>query len=466
MVKFLFSLLFSLSSILLKAQNSEIDSLQLLELQMRYSVDSLEAEVSREKEDTSKIGLLGYLCYYYAWVNPEKSLKLGMQGLELSRRINFKRGTAYCHQSLSFCLWVLGNFSESLKLSLKSLQEYENLKDYRRAAYSHLAAANVYREIGDYKRGIREAQEGIRIYNSIGFSKKVAYVVAGSVYERSNQLDSALQYMQMAYEMDLIENNAKWGFIVYVLGNIHAKLQHYEVALAYYRMALPLVIKKSANKDVVDVYNSLAGVFYIEGKSDSSIYYANEILQNWKGTNYKQGFLQAANTLAAVYKEKNQRDSVIKYLEMGVALNKELFTQEKEREVQNLAFNEQMRRREKEQMIIIEAEERKRNLQLLFITAFIISFTLGVIIISRLKTFAKTARFLGLIWVLLIFEFISLLTHPWIEKITKHSPVFTLLLLVLLAAVLVPAHHYLEDMIRKKMVKKRKRKARVVAPSK
>ena len=263
--------------------------------------------------------------------------------------------------------------------------------------------------------------------------------------------------MQKAYELDLSENQGKWGFLVYVLGNIHAKMKNYDVALAYYRTALPLVIKETANKDIVDVYNSMSRVFKITGDSDSCIYYANEILNKWQQTNYKKGILEAVNNLAEMYKEQHQRDSVIRYLEMSVALNKELFTQEKEREVQNMAFNEQLRRQERDHSVMLAALERNRNLQILLIAAFIITFMVGVIVISRKKSFLKTARFLGLIGVLLIFEFISLLTHPWVEKITHHNPVLTLLILVLLASILVPAHHYLEDLIRKKMVKRRRR---------
>lgn len=460
MRKFLLYSMLILTSSSLQAQNPKADSLQLLETQVNISADSLEAQLAAENNDTARIGLLGYISFYYAWVDPQKGINYGLKGLELSRKVGYKRGSAYCQQSLSFGLWVVGNFNEALRFALQSLHEYEELEDYKRIAYSHLALANIYREIGDYKRAIAEADKGIRIYDSLDFSAKVSYVVAGSIYERNNQLDSALRYMQKAYELDLVENQGKWGFLVYVLGNIHAKMQNYDVALAYYRTALPLVIKETANKDVVDVYNSMSRVFKITGKTDSCIYYANEILNKWQGTDYKKGILEAVNTLAEMYKEQNKRDSVIRYLEMSVVLNKELFTQEKEREVQNMAFDEQVRRQERAHAAMLAAADRKRNLQILLIAAFIITFMVGVIVISRKKSFLKTARFLGLIGVLLIFEFISLLTHPWIEKLTNHNPVLTLLMLVLLASILVPAHHYLEDLIRKKMVKRRRRLVR------
>ena len=454
-------LLFSfvlLSSLHVKAQDAIADSLQLLVIQVATPVDSLEAQLARTTTDTAKVGLLGYLCFYYAFVSPQKGLVYGQQGLDLSQKLEYTRGIAYCNQSMSFCLWVQGNFKEALKVALQSLHLYEELKDYPRVGYSYLTLANVYRQIGDYKKGLQEAHKAIRIYDSIEFPQKVAYAVTGSIYEKADQLDSALKYMQRAYELDVIHNKGRWGWLVHELGNIHAKMKNYEVALGYFRTALQLAIQENAQKDIVDIYNSIASLYKETGKKDSSIFYANEVVQQWKSTSYQQGMLKAVNTLADLYKTNNERDSVIKYLEMSVALNNELFTQEKEREFQNLTFNEQMRRREKEMAEILAAKERKRNLQLLALAAFIITFMVGVIIMSRKKSLLKSARFLGLLGLLLIFEFINLLAHPWIEKTTHHNPFLTLLILVILASVLVPTHHYLEDAVKKKLTRRRRAK--------
>jgi flagellar biosynthesis/type III secretory pathway M-ring protein FliF/YscJ len=43
---------------------------------------------------------------------------------------------------------------------------------------------------------------------------------------------------------------------------------------------------------------------------------------------------------------KNKKDSVIKYLELSIALNDSLFNKEKTRTIQNLTFNEQLQQQE------------------------------------------------------------------------------------------------------------------------
>jgi len=91
---------------------------------------------------------------------------------------------------------------------------------------------------------------------------------------------------------------------------------------------------------------------------------------------------------------------------------------------------------------------------LIGITAFIITFILFFLLIIRRKTKPRTIEFFGVVSLLLVFEFIALFIHPFIEEWTHHSPVFMLLILVGLASVLVPLHHKMEKIVKVKMAHK------------
>jgi hypothetical protein len=58
---------------------------------------------------------------------------------------------------------------------------------------------------------------------------------------------------------------------------------------------------------------------------------------------------------------------------------------------------------------------------------------------------------MGLASLLMLFEFISLLIHPFIEKITHHDAVLMYLILLLIASLLVPLHHKLEGWVKDKI---------------
>ena len=61
-----------------------------------------------------------------------------------------------------------------------------------------------------------------------------------------------------------------------------------------------------------------------------------------------------------------------------------------------------------------------------------------------------------MITLLIVFEFLNLLLHPFLERITHHSPVLMLLGLVCIAALLVPMHHKLEHWATHKLIEKNK----------
>lgn len=70
-----------------------------------------------------------------------------------------------------------------------------------------------------------------------------------------------------------------------------------------------------------------------------------------------------------------------------------------------------------------------------------------------------------MIALLIVFEFLNLLLHPFLERITHHSPILMLLALVCIAALLVPLHHKLEHWATTKLIEKNK-KIRLAAAKK
>ena len=102
-------------------------------------------------------------------------------------------------------------------------------------------------------------------------------------------------------------------------------------------------------------------------------------------------------------------------------------------------------------------EERQQNIQFALIAFSIITFVIIFLLLSRsFITNTKMIEFLGVIALLIVFEFLNLLLHPFLERITHHSPVLMLLALVCIAALLVPLHHKLEKWATHKLVEKNK----------
>ena len=86
----------------------------------------------------------------------------------------------------------------------------------------------------------------------------------------------------------------------------------------------------------------------------------------------------------------------------------------------------------------------------------IILLSLYLLLSRSFITNTKLIEFFGVVALLIVFEFLNLLLHPFLERITHHSPLLMLLALVCIAALLVPLHHKVEHLATKKLVEKNK----------
>jgi hypothetical protein len=68
----------------------------------------------------------------------------------------------------------------------------------------------------------------------------------------------------------------------------------------------------------------------------------------------------------------------------------------------------------------------------------------------------KLISFFGVLGLLVVFEFINLVIHPWLAAVTHESPILMLLALVFIDSLLIPLHHRLEHWIKERMIEKNK----------
>jgi len=203
-------------------------------------------------------------------------------------------------------------------------------------------------------------------------------------------------------------------------------------------------------------YNSIADYYLKNEKKDSAIYYYKKAIAAVDKTPFSTMKMKPAKTLLDIYRNMNG-DSAFKYSEMYRIANDSLFNFKTIQQAQLMTFEEDARQKELAVMNAKEDENRKENIQFVLIALGIVIFIVLFLILSRsFIANPKLISFFSVIALLIIFEFLNLLLHPYLEKITNHTPVFMLLALVCIAALLVPLHHKIEKWSAKKLVEKNK----------
>jgi tetratricopeptide (TPR) repeat protein len=104
--------------------------------------------------DSTYIKTLDDLASEYSYINPDTAITLAQQGLQLSEKINWKKGKAICFRTLGWSNVVKGNYSQELAYYNTGLKIAEELSDKSWQAIFLGNIGNVYREQSDYPKAL------------------------------------------------------------------------------------------------------------------------------------------------------------------------------------------------------------------------------------------------------------------------------------------------------------------------
>ena len=418
-------------------------------------IDSLQQLLAIAKEDTTQVNLLNQVSRSFFSSNTDSALIYADRAKEFSQKIGYVKGEVRSLTHIGSIMIMTGNFSKALEIGLEALTKSEASGDERLIAISYHILNGVYSEQGDLKRampyGLKEKKILEKINDEWTLSSNLVNI--GNDYRQSDQLDSARIYLNQSLNIAL--RIGRTGVIAasYLnLGLIHAKTKRYDIAIGYLRLAIPnFKIDDDNLYLLISTYDALSEVYDSTNQTDSAFYYARLTYDQAKEMDYIWGVLSSSQRLASLFKTSKQLDSSVVYYEIAMAAKDSSTNQEKQKQIQALTFNEELRQIKIAKQKSEEVAARKRNLELAGIAIFIPLFLLAVLLLGRRKVKSRTIEFLGILGLLFLFEFIVLFAHPYIGHWTHESPVWMLLILVAVAAILIPLHHRSETWIKKKL---------------
>jgi tetratricopeptide (TPR) repeat protein len=423
-------------------------------------IDSLNILLQNETSDTGRVLLLPDIAQRLLTSNPDTAMTLVKQGLEISRRIEFEKGEAKNLNIIGNVYLVLGNYTNAMAKYLEALKINESIHDLFGQYTNHANLGLVYAARKDFRLALNYQFKAQTIIDKLGRKRNIATNLRNiaDTYKDMANYDSAIFFASQAR---LIASEIAYprviGASLYTLGEISFLKGENNLALEYSRLSI-FPLKASANYFTLsESFLTMAKVFDALNLKDSVIFYAKESFK----TAAERGFIlpkrDAARFLSYYYREYSA-DSAFEYQDISRATNDSLFNQEKQRELQLLDLNEKMRQEELESIKLKKEEERKQNLQLAAIAIALITLLVLFFVFSRsIIVGHKFVRFFGILALLAVFEFINLFIHPYLDRLTGHSPILMLLILMGIGALLVPLHHTLQQWVKNQLVKKNKK---------
>ena len=328
-------------------------------------LEKVKAELANSKADTNRVLLLTELCLGYLWYNSDSLEFYSKQGLELAKQLQFYKGDARILNCQGIFLAFHGNSPEALALLYKALRIAEESKLTFETANCLSSIGVSYWFLNDFTKSHDFINRAIKLDETVQHTPKDIYwriliqVWSGIDNIRLNKLDSANIILKKAYDNafnpEFTDLYSIRPTILMFSGEVQSKLGNKESAFSYLHQSIAYFIK---NKDAIgaaDACNNIAKVFKDVNQRDSVIYYSKLGLEAGLKFDYKPAIFRSSKMLAEQYETTDTKQANY-YWKIVLAMNDSLYGAPKIQELQKTLFEEQRR-----QQLAQELQTKREN---------------------------------------------------------------------------------------------------------
>lgn len=427
-------------------------------LSQKTKADSLQKLLAIETIDSNKVTLMWNLGDVLSRYNPDSALIVTQEALYLAKKIKHQEGESRSLGILAISFLRIGNYTQALELNIQKLKLEEKRNNPRSLASVIMNIGIVYVYQGEYRKALDYYTKADSIINKFDVTDFKYSIVLnlGDVYDRLNISDTALIYFNKSLKIaNELNDNSRIGKSHTGLGHSYLKLGSYQQSLLNYQNGITHLLIANDDETYCEATLGLAKLYLQTGNLDSSGYFAERSYSVAKKDGLLPMELEAAEFLTQHFKEKGDIKNAFLFMDHVKILNDSLNSREQVKQLQIISSNEQFRQMELKESMRLAKAERNQQLQLLFIAIFIPGLFLLTLFLSRVKLHLQAIRLLGILSLLFLFEYITLLLHPTVARLTNHTPVYEILIFVVIAAILIPAHHKLEHWMIHKLIHRR-----------
>ncbi len=306
------------------------------------TIDSLKNELSKTKNDTSKVLILDKLTTLLASSNPIQALRYGREAWNLANKSRYEKGKVLSALSSGQIMLNTSDYAEALNKLLEARYICEKNKKPKELANINLKLALLYTNRQQFKSALEYLSKANQIKDSLQVSD-LEYAVnqtSGYVYKDMSKHQQALSFFRKAYQYLLKNNNFhQLSTTSYYIGSTFAALDQKDSALVYYRRSLSFQSKFHEGR----IYYGLASVFKASNKLDSATFYAKKALISSSRNQPLSITVLSAQLLSELYEKQNDLKEALRYNKIAMAEKDSLVSQERIRQIERLAYDEKER---------------------------------------------------------------------------------------------------------------------------
>jgi len=422
-------------------------------------VDSLEARERAATDPRMKMVAINRLTGQYAFLGrSEDCMKAAMQGLELAESTKNDTLLALAHFGIGVAFTRLSDVNGALRHFSIAFDGYQQIGDSLRMSLTCKETAIVYQQVGDIDGTLRYMRKAQAYGLGQGIHGRSMTILARCHMDRGD-LDSALYYARLADVMKA-PGTDPYGYAAYklIMANVHAARGEGDVAEPYYKRALAVADSARTLDALIGGSAGYAKLLIGQGRAAEALAWARKGFSATDEVRQPALMIRSTTALSDAFAANGMTDSALVYSKLAHAWRDSLTALQNRSQLQNQLFTQELKDREEAKAREEAKEERSRNIQFGIIALIVITLGIFLLVFSRTAVVgAKAIKNLALIALLLFFEFINLLVHPFLGELTHHSPLLLLLCMAAIAGLLIPLHHRMEHWITNMLVSKNNR---------
>ncbi|MFA0960248.1 tetratricopeptide repeat protein [Roseivirga sp. BDSF3-8] len=290
------------------------------------TVDSLQAELSKNLSTTERINVLNDLAYELSDSLPDEAFSYAEEALTLSEDINNDSTAATALVRMGTIKEYTGDNVVAADYLERALQLETDLDHEYGIARASAFLCKVYNNLGMTAEAISACEESIRVFKSLHKYQYVSgsYQDLFNVYKQSGDLQKALETLNQKLGIDSLHGISESMLgTMESFGQIYRRMGSYDVALSNYYSALQAWLNKGDSSKIGGIYVNIGNIYYDLNKQDSATYYFLLSLSIKQKHNPPHTFAENYNNLAAVYNRQLQFDSADYYYRKSIAINTE-----------------------------------------------------------------------------------------------------------------------------------------------
>lgn len=321
-------------------------------------VDSLRKVLKTANVDSVKLNTCMELGKSYYIFSPDSSIIFSQQAYTLAVKLKRPYDMARALNILGNAYATVGDYAKGMQYYFQARRVFESINYLYGQVMEYNNIGATYLEKFDYKNALPYLIKANKMWQSYASTHKLVQssqrqqqsiinINIAESYLFIHKIDSAERYLKLCYA-----DATKQGFATLIdnaerdFGEVEIERGNKAAALKYLNNAVKHSIAADDPQMLSMSYLSTSKLYHKFSQKDSAEFYAKKALETAVAGKYEQDVLNAGKALYTYYDEDNNLPDAYKYYKLATAARDSLYSQDREKQLLSLDFEEKQRQQE------------------------------------------------------------------------------------------------------------------------